>query len=86
MNCSRAQGSVTVRNKVARKEKASFSAEPDRCDEEVHLGSESFIGAEVTSLASTAPDVMRRKRKTIAESGAGSLQKVSAGNQGSSNC
>jgi hypothetical protein len=61
LNCSRVQSSMKVRIKAARKEKASFSAEPDYCDEEVHLGSESFIGAEVTSLASTAPDVMRRR-------------------------
>ena len=72
---------MKVRSKAARKEKVSFSAEPDYCDEEVHLGPESFIGAEVTSLASTAPDVMRHKRKTIAEIGARSLQKDSGGNR-----
>lgn len=30
---------MKVRSKVARKEKASFSAQPGPCDEEVHLGS-----------------------------------------------
>ena len=81
LNCSHVQDSRKVRSNAARKGKVFFSAEPDYCDEEVHLGSESFIGAEVTSLASTAPDVMRRKRKTIAEIEARSLQKVSGGNR-----
>jgi hypothetical protein len=51
LKCGHVQDSVSVQRYLKRQEKAFFlqSAEPDYFDEEVHLGSESFIGPDVTS-------------------------------------
>jgi hypothetical protein len=50
VKCGHVQDSVSVQNYLSRQVKDLLlkSAEPDYWDEEVHLGSESFIGSEVT--------------------------------------
>jgi hypothetical protein len=51
LKCGHVQDSMSVQSYLEHQEKVSFleSAEPDYFDEEVHLGSESFIGSEVAS-------------------------------------
>lgn len=51
LKCGHVQDSVTVHSYLARQEKGFLlkSAEPDYWDEEVHLGSESFVDPDVTS-------------------------------------
>ena len=64
LRCGHVQDSVSVENHVACQKEVLLarqkevlllkSAEPDYWDEEVHLGSESFVGPDVTALPQTA--------------------------------
>ena len=51
LKCGHAQDSLSVQNLQSRPEesRAMATAEPDYRDEEVHLGSESFVGLNVTN-------------------------------------
>ena len=67
LRCGHVQDSASVENHVA----CQKSAEPDYCDEEVHLGSESFVDPDVTSRCLRGADErsLTAKSKTTRRSG-----------------
>lgn len=73
LRCGHVQDSLSVQSYLKHQERALFvkSSEPDYSDEEVHLGSESFVGVDVTSrcLRSADERSLTAKSKATRRSG-----------------